>query len=78
MTTPKNLTDLRFETVIRTTSNFETQSNAKRYFKDCEIEGDVKVRFLFSEEETNGDVYKVYESYVDSGSVDYIYLMEKQ
>ena len=60
----------------------ENEEAARQWFKDAEIEGDVISRDIVNtrvsvwNEEMNGEeeyTVRVYEHYVDPGSVDYVY-----
>ena len=60
----------------------ENEEAARQWFKDAEIEGDVISRdivntrvSIWNEEMTGEEEYtvRVYEHYVDPGSVDYVY-----
>lgn len=78
MTTPKTLSDLRNETTIRTTSHFETVTQAGKYFADLfDVHEGVKINHLFDEEVEGDGGVRVYECYADSGSVDYLYIIER-
>ena len=71
MTTPKTLADLRYMEFTGTVTGtyHHIEGYAAAFFKDAGITGTVKINFLFTE----GDA-KVYECYVDSGSIDYLYV----
>ena len=73
MNTPKKLNDLRYEdNVLHLTNNQTVDTEARRWFK--EVLGSTlepKINKLFTEDDK-----AVYESYVDSGSVDYLYLVK--
>lgn len=78
--TPKTLTDLRHQDwVIDVKPTHSAQVAAETIFEQL-FPGDdreVKVNFLFKEEETNGDTIHVFEAYKDSGSTDYVYLKKR-
>lgn len=79
-TTPKNLADLNnFKNVfpVDTASvgiQFEAERVFNEQFGEDTLPGKVTARFLFSENDSEGNQVKVYEAYKDSGSEDYIYL----
>lgn len=80
MNTPKTLADLKhFQNVFAVdTASVGIQSEAARIFNENlgedTLPGKVTTRFLFSENDNEGNQVKVYEAYKDSGSEDYIYL----
>lgn len=70
MNTPKSLADLKYEQFSHTItgSYSDVEAYAKEWFLD--MEGNkLTINYLFTE----GDA-RVYECYVDSGSVDYLYV----
>lgn len=71
--TPKTLADLKFqEHVIRIHTAKDPKDAAEDFFySNFGTKEDVKVRSLFSE-----DGKEVYESYIDAGSVDYLYIIQ--
>lgn len=84
MNTPKSLADLKhFENVFPVdTASVGIQSEAARVFnenfgEDFLPENKVSTRFLFTENDSDGNQVKVYEAYKDSGSGDYVYLTAK-
>jgi hypothetical protein len=70
--TPAKLTDLKHQEFVFTAKQGEApETIARKFFKDCfEFDGEPKLNHLFTEEGK-----RVYESYIDSGSVDYIYII---
>ena len=73
----ENLNLLENYTEVETHS--QGVAEAERFFKDCEIEGTVSINFLKKFQirgERDYDI-KVYECYVDSGSVDYFHFSYK-
>lgn len=79
-TTPKQLSDLRHQDwVIDVKPQHSAQVAAETIFAELfpEDNREVKVNFLFKEEETNGDEIMVFEAYKDSGSDDYVYLKKR-
>lgn len=80
MNTPQTLADLKhFSNVFPVdTASVGIQSEASRVFNEKmgedTLPGDVKTRFLFAENDSEGNQVKVYEAYKDSASEDYIYL----
>lgn len=70
--TPKTLTDLRFQEFVFTAKQGQApETIARKFFKDLfDFEGEPKLNHLFTE-----DGKRVYESYIDAGSVDYIYII---
>jgi hypothetical protein len=77
MNTPKKLTDLKVQDwVIDVKGSISVEVEADRVFSELwpDDTRDTKVNFLFQEDDTDGNTYKVYEAYKDSGSDDYIYL----
>lgn len=75
MTTPKNLTDLRYEeNVIRLRQGDIVEAKANSFFHELfDAKKEVTVRFLFAEDDKN-----VFEAYQDSGSVDYLYIIQSK
>lgn len=72
MNTPKTISDLRYQYHVISVLGFSNvQKRAKQFFKKAGLEGRVKVNHLFTE-----DGKRVFESYVDSGSVDYLYIIQ--
>lgn len=71
--TPKTLADLRYQdNVIRIHTAKDPKDAAEDFFySNFGTKEDIKVRNLFSE-----DGKKVYEAYVDAGSVDYLYIIQ--
>ena len=80
MNTPKSLADLKhFENVFAVdTASVGIQFEAERVFNEQmgenSLPGKVAVRYLFTENDSDGNQVKVYEAYKDSASDDYIYL----
>lgn len=80
MNTPKSLTDLKhFQNVFPVdTASVGIQSEAERVFNENfgedTLPGKVTARYLFAENDSEGNQVKVYEAYKDSASEDYIYL----
>lgn len=80
MNTPKSLADLKhFENVFPVdTASVGIQFEAERVFNENfgedTLPGKVTARYLFAENDTEGNQVKVYEAYKDSASEDYIYL----
>lgn len=80
MNTPKTLADLKHFTNVFAvdTASVGIHSEAERVFNENlgedTLPGKVTTRFLFSENDSEGNQVKVYEAYKDSGSEDYIYL----
>lgn len=82
--TPKKLTDLRYQdNVIHISANQDVATEARRWFYEMfESKDEPKVNKLFEEEDTeqyNGKLLgkrTVYEAYMDSGSVDYLYIVK--
>jgi hypothetical protein len=80
MSSPKMLSDLKhFANVFSVdTASVGIQREAERVFNETfgedTLPGKVKARFLFAENDSDGNQVKVYEAYKDSGSEDYIYL----
>lgn len=74
MHTPKTLTDLAFrDNVIRTKPTL-VDSTANRFFHELFNAAEpVYVRHIFTE-----DGQKVYEAFQDSGSDDYLYIIESE
>lgn len=74
MTTPKSLTDLRYqEFVFETKPGQDPAIIARKWFRNSfEVTDEPKMNLLFTE-----DGRRVYESYIDSGSVDYIYIIAR-
>lgn len=65
----------------------DDRKGAEQWFKDAEMEGDVisrdvvntQVSIWYINEEMNGEVLysvRIYEHYIDPGSVDYVYSYE--
>lgn len=83
MSTPQTLSDLKFHDWVIDVPPFDTVQKAAEtvldnLFPDMRTEDyPVKVNYLFTEQDENGDEVKVYEAYKDSGSADYIYLKVK-
>jgi hypothetical protein len=85
MNTPKNLDDLKrfWPNVFEVdTASVGIQLEAERVFnenfgEDFLPENKVSVRYLFTEDDSEGGQVKVYEAYKDSGSEDYVYLTAK-
>jgi hypothetical protein len=83
MNTPKSLADLKhFNNVFEVdTASVGIQFEAERVFNENfgedTLPGKVTARFLFSENDSDGNQVKVYEAYKDSGSEDYVYLTAK-
>lgn len=83
MNTPTSLADLKhFDNVFAVdTASVGIQSEATRVFNEQmgedTLPGQVTTRFLFAEDDSEGNQVKVYEAYKDSGSEDYIYLTAK-
>ena len=74
MTTPKNLTDLRYEeNVIHLRQGDIVEAKANSFFHELFAKKEVTVRFLFAEDDK-----KVFEAYQDSGSVDYLYIIQSK
>lgn len=72
MKTPKTIADLKYQdNVISVMFAANIQDKAQQFFQQAGIEGMPKVNYLFSE----GGM-RVWESYVDSGSVDYLYIIQ--
>jgi len=71
-TTPRTLRELKYQNFVFTAKPGEKPEDiARRFFKEVfDFDGEPTVNPLFSE-----DDHKVYESYIDSGSVDYIYII---
>jgi hypothetical protein len=68
---PKMLADLKSQpNVIHLRPGVDMRLTVNSWFKDAGFDGAAKINHLFDE----GGV-KVYESYVDSGSVDYLYII---
>lgn len=74
MPTPKKLTDLKFQNhVLFLTKSQVVETEARRVFKELFNSDDpVKTNKLFTED---GEI--VYEAYQDSGSDDYLYLVQR-
>lgn len=72
--TPKSINELQWQdNVIFLNEGEAPETAANRFFHELfDAEKAVKVNLLFSE-----DGQKVYESYQDSGSVDYLYMISK-
>lgn len=84
MSAPKTIADLQYlkNVFAVDTAIVGIQFEAERVFnesfgEDFLPEKKVSVRFLFSENDSEGDQVKVYEAYKDSGSNDYVYLTAK-
>lgn len=83
MNTPTSLADLQhFQNVFAVdTASVGIQSEAERVFNENfgedTLPGKVTARFLFAENDSEGNQVKVYEAYKDSASEDYIYLTAK-
>ena len=74
------LTQTKRNSIITNADEFNSYTEgvnaAHQFFIDCEIEGTVNTHKIFTEEKHIGDTHEkttYYESYVDSGSVDYYY-----
>lgn len=80
MNSPKTLADLKhFENVFLVdTASVGIQLEAERVFNENfgadTLPGKVTARYLFAEDDADGNQVKVYEAYKDSASEDYIYL----
>lgn len=80
MNTPKSLADLKhFDNVFPVdTASVGIQFEAERVFNENfgedTLPGKVIARFLFAEDDADGNQVKVFEAYKDSASEDYIYL----
>lgn len=80
MNTPKTLADLtHFKNVFAVdTASVGIQFEAERVFNENfgedTLPGKVTARFLFAEDDSEGNQVKVFEAYKDSASEDYIYL----
>lgn len=70
---PKKLSDIEYHYHVTVGHGFPIQTIAEKLFKEWfpENTDPVTVRLLFTE-----DGYRVWESYQDAGSVDYIYIKE--
>jgi hypothetical protein len=83
MSSPKMLSDLKhFANVFSVdTAGVGIQFEAERVFNETfgedTLSGKVTARFLFAENDSDGNQVKVYEAYKDSGGEDYIYLTAK-
>lgn len=75
MNTPKTLTDLRFQdNVLNINATQTANTEAHRWFHEVfgyNGNATITVRKLFTE-----DQHTVYEAYADSGSVDYLYIVQ--
>ena len=67
---------LQYETIV------DDEAAAQAYFRECEMDGDVISRdivntrvSIWNEENESEEEYtvRVYEHYIDSGSMDYVY-----
>lgn len=80
MNAPKTLADLKNISNVFSvdTASVSIQSEAERVFNENfgedTLPGKVTARFLFAENDSEGNQVKVYEAYKDSASDDYIYL----